>query len=316
MAPNRLIPNSTTPGAILGDPFMDDVQDEITGLWDRSTITLTGISGTNTILATAAPALTGSLGGSMNFILKAAATNTTAVTLNINSSGAVDVVDAEGNALTAGALRANANYFLHYDSGISKFVVVNYTPRAEVSVAAKLIAYQTIAAAGSCDFVHGATLGAFTVVLDTTYDMYEIVLSKMLPATNDVEAWLRVGTGGGPTYQTAGYEYANRGGVTAAGDIFSTSAASIIMTRSSATADVSNNATAGGFNANIKFGSPSLSSVFTCRGQADWVSNSVHLGISNFAGMFNAGPITAIRFQFESGNITSGSAALYGWTKS
>src|SRR5262245_25289286 len=118
MALDRLLPVSTTPGAITGNSYVDAVQEEVTGLWDRSTITLTAVSGTNTITATATPALTGALGGSMNFILKPAATNTGAVTLNINASGAVDVVDAEGTALAAGALRINANYFLHYDSGI------------------------------------------------------------------------------------------------------------------------------------------------------------------------------------------------------
>ena len=158
MALDRLVPISTTPGTVTGNTYMDAVAEEITGLWDRATITLTAVSGTNTIAATATPALTGALGSGMNFILKPAATNTSAVTLNINASSAIAVVDAEGTALTAGALRINANYLLHYDSGISKFVVVGYTPAIAVTPMAKLLA--TVSATSTpaaFDFFNGAT---------------------------------------------------------------------------------------------------------------------------------------------------------------
>src|SRR5262245_9197901 len=153
MALDRQLPTSTTSGAVTGNAYMDAVDEEVTGLWDRSTITLTSVSGIDTIQATATPALVGSLGGHMNFILKAVATNTGAVTLNINNMGAVAIVDAEGTALTAGALRTNANYFLHYDSGIAKFVIVNYTPAASSSPGMRLICSASVSVAvNSIDF--------------------------------------------------------------------------------------------------------------------------------------------------------------------
>ena len=53
MALDRLTPSSTTPGAVDGDDYMDQVLEELTGLWNRATITLTAVSGTNTITAIA-----------------------------------------------------------------------------------------------------------------------------------------------------------------------------------------------------------------------------------------------------------------------
>jgi len=315
MALDRLLPVSTTPGAVDGDAYMDAVQEEVTGLWDRSTITLTAVAGTNTITATATPALTGALGGSMNFILKPAATNTGAVTLNINASGAVAVVDAEGTALTAGALRINANYFLHYDSGISKYVIVNYTPATAVVVGSKLLRTQAASASASLDFVHGAS----GVVLDDTYDSYQLVCSNLLPATDDVELWLRVGTGGGPTYQTTLYAYgvwwvsetsSNRESGTATTRIF-------LAGISAATNSVGSAATKG-VSATVTFDNPESATL-----HKQFYYNSTYLLASdgsilssNGAGVWkSATAITAVRIMFESGNIASGRVSLYGITK-
>jgi len=325
MALDRLTPSSTTPGAVDGDDYMDQVLEELTGLWNRATITLTAVSGTNTITATAAPALTGALDGNMNFILKPAATNSGAVTLNVNGSGAVAVVDAEGTALTAGAIRINANYLLHYDSGIAKYVVVGYTPAAVVAVGSKLISrVQLTAARGSIDFVHGAvpTDGVGSVVLDSTYDTYELVISGCQPATDDVEAWLRIGTGGGPTYQTAGYSSYVRAQASATeATAINTNLGQMNMTRSSGTLDVGN-ASGEDFDATIKFADPSgATNFFRMYGQCVYgaaVGGASMFASTLFSGGYNtAVAITAIRFQFESGNInTGGVACLYGKTKS
>jgi len=315
MALDRLLPISTTPGAVDGDAYMDAVQEEVTGLWDRSVITLTSVSGTNTISATATPALTGALGGSMNFILKAAATNSGAVTLNVNGGGAVAVVDAEGTALTAGALRINGNYFLHYDSGISKYVVVNYTPAAAVTVGSKLLRTQAASSSSSLDFVHGAS----GVVLDDTYDHYELVLSSLVPATDDVELWLRVGTGGGPTYQTTLYSFfytfATSAGAGAQGG---TTAAKIILGSDPAGTGAVGNASGESVNAIIDFANPesaSLHKLFSFHGVYKGANASPMYKFEGAGSWDSATAITALRVMFESGNIASGRASLYGITK-
>src|SRR5262245_57435 len=128
MALDRLVPVSTTPGAVDGDAYMDAVQEEFTGLWDRSRIKLSAVSGTNTITATVTPALTAGLVDGMSFVLVPAATNTGAVTLNGTA-----VKDAEGTALVAGALRSGATYDLIYRSALTSYVIVGYTPAANIT---------------------------------------------------------------------------------------------------------------------------------------------------------------------------------------
>src|SRR5262245_18509549 len=195
---------------------MDAVSEEVTGLWDRSVITLTSVAGTNTITATATPALTASLTNDMLFILKPAATNTSTVTLNVNGGGAVAVVDAEGTALTAGALRINANYLIKYDSGFAKYSIVGYVPAAAITSAARFIASGLASSAAAIDFFNGAApsnggsgtvTASGTTILDDTFDFYEFVWSNLNPSADDSELWLRIGTGAGPTYQTTSYGY-------------------------------------------------------------------------------------------------------------
>lgn len=310
MALDRLTP---TAGPKTGTAYAAEVQEEVTGLWDRSTITLSAVSGTNTITATATPALTGALGGSMNFILKPAATNTAAVTLNINSSGAVAVVDAEGGALTAGALRINANYLLHYDSGISKFVVVGYIPAAAVPVGMKLLKTLVASASASIDFVHGVS----GVVMDDTYDTYLLDIASAKPATDDVEGWLRIGTGAGPTYQTTGYNMGFTGINSSAAFNNGATAQSSIRMGSFNAGQATGNATGENFSAKIYFNDPDDANTFT---QFDVKSNYLDTGSNTYcihgtANRSTVEAITAVRFMFESGNITSGRFSLYGLTK-
>jgi hypothetical protein len=123
---DRLIPNSTTPGAVTGDDFMDAVQDELTGLWTAANIFLGSVGGTaNAITATADPDLIGgALSHGMGFYLVPAANSTGAVTLQVGSAAAKAMVDKDGNALTSGALVAGRRYALVYDGGASAFVTV------------------------------------------------------------------------------------------------------------------------------------------------------------------------------------------------
>lgn len=130
MALDRQLPISTTPGAITGNSYMDAVQEEVTGLWDRSTCQLTSVAGTNTITANCDVPLTGTYVDGMNFILVPAVTNTsTTVTLNIQSLGAKTIVDNLGNAPRVGGLVAGAKYLLEYDSAAGgKFYLLSFIP--------------------------------------------------------------------------------------------------------------------------------------------------------------------------------------------
>jgi hypothetical protein len=316
MAVDRLLPVSTTPGAITGDSYMDAVQEEVTGLWNTGTVlTLSAVSGTNTITATLTPALTAGLADGMNFILRAAATNTSTVTLSINGGGAVAVVDGEGTALTAGAIRSGGHYLLNYNSGSTHLRIVGYTPAANVVVGSKLLRTQAASPSASLDFVHGAS----GVVLDDTYDAYELVCSSLVPATDDVELWFRVGTGGGPTYQTANYHHVYSAETSAGGTTTnnSTSNSRIIIAGGSGAGQGVGNAAGENVSATIRFHNPestTLRMLVTAFGPL-WQAND-SCTLFRAGGAYQTGAaITAVRIMFESGNITSGRVSLYGITK-
>ena len=197
MALDRLVPVSGTPGVVSGNTYMDAVAEEITGLWDRSRIKVGAVSGTNTITCTITPALTAGFVDGMSFVLRPVATNTGAVTLN-----GVAVKDGEGGTLTAGALRIGGAYDLVYVAALTALVIVGYFP-ATLTPGHKFLKTQVAAASSTIDFVNGVA----GVVLDDTFDTYQIDISGVQPATDDSELWLRIGTGAGPTYQTASYKW-------------------------------------------------------------------------------------------------------------
>lgn len=103
---------------------MDDIQVELTALYNSVALPLSAISGTDTIAATVTPAMTAGLVDNMSFWLQPAATNTGAVTLAIGGTAAKSVVDSSGIALRAGMLRINGNYLIRYDASLDVYVAI------------------------------------------------------------------------------------------------------------------------------------------------------------------------------------------------
>lgn len=116
MAVDRTVPTSSTVGAVTGDDYMDAVAEEVTALWNRSNCQLTSVAGTgDAITASLSPELTGSLVQGMTFWFIAAADNTGAATIAINSGAAVDIKDQDGDALAAGAISSGRMHKLVFD---------------------------------------------------------------------------------------------------------------------------------------------------------------------------------------------------------
>lgn len=63
-------------------------------------------------------------GEGMLFLVEANHTNTGAATLNVNSLGAKDIKDGQGNAVVSGEIVSGARYFLAYDNGAGHFRLV------------------------------------------------------------------------------------------------------------------------------------------------------------------------------------------------
>lgn len=109
--PDRVIAQTGTGPTVTGS-----IQDELTGLWDRSDLPLTNVGGTgDEITADLVPALTGAITAGMKFSFVADTTNTGAVTISINGGAAIDLVNEDGEALASGQILAGRLYRLTSD---------------------------------------------------------------------------------------------------------------------------------------------------------------------------------------------------------
>lgn len=150
MALDRVLPTSASTPPVTGPNYMDAVQEEVTGLWDRSICRLTSVAGTNTITASVVPAMTAGYVNQMRFILiPVNTTSSTSVTLNIDSAGAKTILDNKGAALVSGALVAGAMYMLEYNSTANAFYCLTYLPASAFD---DRPSFRNIASAnGACD---------------------------------------------------------------------------------------------------------------------------------------------------------------------
>lgn len=102
-----------------GAAYMTDVKDEFEALHKYTCLTLTGVGGTaNTITASRPLTLANqALQEGQQFILQPTATNTGAVTINIDSQGAKNLLDRNGLTLLAGMLVSGSQYYMVYKGG-------------------------------------------------------------------------------------------------------------------------------------------------------------------------------------------------------
>jgi hypothetical protein len=114
MAANRRGPTFGTDPTISKRDYASNLDDEIVALWNGVTQRLASVSGSNTITASATPAVT-AYGAGMCFLLNPAAVNTGAVTININAAGAKDIRDAWNTALIGGELDPDGEFPIFYD---------------------------------------------------------------------------------------------------------------------------------------------------------------------------------------------------------
>lgn len=152
------------------------------------------VSGTDTLTWSVTPAPAAYTAG-MGFLLKIANDNTGSATGNANSLGAKTFkkIASTGLAnLEAGDFVAGGIYPVVYDG---TYLVVTGGGLGGGAGAWKKIDSQTVSGVSSVDFA---------AKLDATYDTYILVGEKIVASTT-LDLGVRVGTGGGPTYATAGY---------------------------------------------------------------------------------------------------------------
>ncbi len=178
------------------------------------------------------------------------------------------------------------------------------------SAAMILIESKTASASATIDFTAG---------LDDTYDAYELRFSNVKPATDDVQFWLRLGQGAGPTYATTGYGYAgNMTNVSGNNSQGSSSDSRIALSFTSGSGNGVGNGAGESISGTLSFDNPETTDFMNVRVHAAYISASAG-GINNYTGMglYNTagGVFTALRFMFSSGNIAAGRFSLYGIRK-
>ena len=158
----------------------------------------------------------------------------------------------------------------------------------------------------------------FTSFISATYDEYLFELVNVIPATDNVELWMRVGTGGGPTYDSgSNYSFGNfrfsQAGSAVTG---ATPGSPTTQWDLSGSGGVDNSSNYGVWGS-VKLFGPGSAIYKKIRGEFGYLSNGNEPLASNISGMYlSATALTAIRFLFSSGNIASGSIRCYGIAKS
>lgn len=197
-----------------------------------------------------------------------------------------------------------------YDKALSKRLTYTGLAWAAGADACVLIETKTAAGDATIDFL-------ITAAMVAEFDHFELVISAAKPQTDDVEAWLRVGTGAGPTYQTSGYRYgASIRTDSGTANLGLTSAAKIMMSISSGTQDVGNGA-GETFNAKIIFNKPAAGDIVVIEYSASyWGAGNFLARVDGVGSYATAVALTAIRFMFESGNVAAGRFSLFGYRNS
>jgi hypothetical protein len=149
--------------------------------------------------------------------------------------------------------------------------------------------------------------------LNSTYDMYVVTFTDIVPATNGVNPLLRVGNSGGIISTTNTYSYHvgrqwDNSGAPYQGAQARNTANTIII------GYVTGNASGSGFTGTLHItgnqGGTTKPFVFW---QTMYLDDNTHLGYSNGAGNHdNAITMDRFQFYFSSGNISTGVMRTYG----
>lgn len=176
--------------------------------------------------------------------------------------------------------------------------------------------------AGGLQLLNSGTVSA-AATLDvaltsfTAYRGFVFTLANFIPATDDVELWMRFSTDGGSTFDAASYAYTLSGAMSNGDPLgaASDSAAQIVIAGDqSATESVSNVANEGGASVTVTLLNPAAAVYSRATYETSWMAADTTFGAVAGGGILKVAQNTdAVRFLFESGNITSGSWALYGF---
>ncbi len=236
----------------------------------------------------------------------------------VNSSGTVTPVGsaASGSITSSGYTQTTAR--LLGRTTASTGAIEEITVGSGLSLSAGSLT-ATGGSGGALVFLeaHTATSSAtldFTTFISSTYDTYRFEFVDILPASNAVMLVMRMGTGGGPTYDT-GNNYAdgmvryNSAGSAGSGG---TGQSSIELTNSTDT--MSNDATYNGCSGFLELFAPQSATYKKLVSQLSYKATNWE-GVTATGIYLSTTAVTAVRFFFNSGNVASGTIRCYGVSK-
>lgn len=230
-------------------------------------------------------------------------TNVSGTTLTVTGAQAGTSASNHGAGATVIASIMTVGAFSQYKTDI--------TAAAVAASGWVLVEQHTASSSAELDFTTGIT---------STYDTYVLVLVNIRPATNGANLILEVSTNGGSTYDS-GANYASslfvyRAGGTGFGGS-GDSASNIAFSTTALTAGV-NNGASNGVCGDVLF--TLLSGVFPqFAGKLTYEDNEGtphYLGVNLQGAYRSTTAVNAFRLKFDSGNVASGVARLYGVAKS
>jgi hypothetical protein len=268
--------------------------------------------------------------------VKIGTTNTiTNPTLNLDSTGAKTIVRPDGSALFAGELSGEhtfrwngTNHIVLNPELLTSKQTANTVFAGPSSGAAAAPTFRALTAADGGPLVlldtktasTSATLD-FVTGIGSTYDEYELHLVEFIPVTNSVTLELRVSEDGGSTFKAGATDYhVAVSSVNGAGTAATASGAQTALFLNGGTGgNGQRNAATSGLSGVIKFWKPSGTTNeknFDGRTSCEEATTTEYLRSEvggRYQGTTNA--INAIRLLYNSGNIASGTAYLYGVRK-
>lgn len=295
---------------------------------------LTSIAGTADVITAAAPLgfAAYAAGNEFNFIV--AATNTGAVTLNINALGAKDVTKNGNNALVAGDLPINSVARLFYDgvrfqvTGVTQIraldvditaltadatpdqatdYLLTYDASAAVNKKALITNIQTMVKLQTITAAASASVEFVTGFDASLYSHYMVAIGGFSPSA-DGNLLLTISANAGAGYAAAGYRYAvNQVLDTGVSAIASSAAASSFLVAGGIESTVAANlcGTVELWTANPRI----LSKTSYTNTLADFVNTAG--GGSNTTLLV----INGIKFTVSAGNLATGTFTLYAFRK-
>jgi hypothetical protein len=250
--------------------------------------------------------------------------STASVVLGRKSAGAgnaeecslSEVLDFIGSAAQGDILYRGASSWARLPAGASGQVLASQGAGANPAWATLYTPGYAQVAAGSVSNVATLDLGLTSW---TAYRGVRIVLYNVIPATDDVELWMRFSTNGGTSYDAGASDYDWSFSITRSGFgsmiVYGDSADSEILICGNSTAGeaVSNVAGEGGVDATIDIMAQSVARYTRAQISSTWYAATVaDTFTARGAGHRETAQDTdAVRFLFESGNIASGSYAVY-----